>query len=569
MDFTNICSHAIEASSKGRHAAYLLVDGAAQNGKLLTRVYEIAPPDTIHPLFQNTKYESNLLLGPHLIPVKHGDPLLHWYQQEGRDAGLLIFSNHPSAVIISHLQQYLTCILPDDRHKMFRFYDPFIFYYVWPSLTDGERPLFLGPMSTVVCAKPPRENEGEHILFSDLEHNKYVPPPEPQRYPWFISETTYIALNKPSQYALTKMLSKKFQQLYRKSYRILGKERVQAFSERIVQMNEKMGLVYMEDLAVLMGLTSQLGTGFLTDPQYRSVTAAMEKASSPQDKLYGMARELESLKEQSWHDYGKPYYIALKRLYEKTYEELSRPNTSEAVVAGLEEVFPERTRQIGNEAMLEIVALGKQKSQEWGLMPRPGIAISSGILFFLGTGCEQDPLRPWIGDFIKKQMPPEEKTQDLYKTFRRILRFNFRTRQLEPEQEHALWLQRFIEPFHHFKIAARMPQQAQNLTAALLALQPMLCEEIGDFWREYAEETLADEPLRSMSLPMQTLLALVLITEKARLTTDGTYIETDQILDLCRANQSTQAVILLENRLAWLARNITSDLQAEFGGDIL
>ncbi|MDR0323328.1 MAG: DUF4123 domain-containing protein [Treponema sp.] len=567
MDFANICSLAFATSSINAQAAYLLIDGSAQNGKLLAEIYKIAPPDVIYSLFKGTKYEENLLEGPHLIPVQYDSSLLTWYRQEGRDAGMLLFSSYAPIMIVGHLQQYLTCILPDDRHKMLRFYDPFIFYYVWNSLTTKEKSLFLGPIHTVVCVRPIQEKKDEHIFFLTSDRAEYIQPTSAKRFPWFISEATYKALNAPSQYSLARILAKEFLLLYPRTGRIVGKARVFAFSEKVVQINEAIGLTTKNELLVLMGIAAQLGTGFFTDPQYATVAGGTDKISSPQEQLYAMSQEVERIKEQAWYKGGKPYYSALKRIYNKSYEEISRQNTLREVVDGLREVYPERVQQIGEEAMLEIAELGMRKSKEWGLVPRPGIAISSGILFFLGTGCEQDPLRPWIGDFVKKQMPAEEKTQELFKTFRRILRFNFRNRQLEPEQEQALWLHRFLEPFHRVNIAAQIPRQAESLTAALVALQPMLAHEDAVYWREQAEKIARNEPFQILPLPVQTLLALMLMLEKVPWADDE--MDTTRLLELCRSNQPQRAIALLDDRLSWLVRHITMKLQAEFGGDIL
>lgn len=567
MQFKDICMHVMEESAKESKKAYILIDGAADNGSVIHNIENLLTTTHIYSLFKNTKNDENLLFGPHIIPIEHNNQLLNWYITIGHKYGLLLISKYTPDILFSHFQQYLVCILPDDRHRMFRFYDPFIFYYVWNSLTDSECTLFLGPVSAIVCSKPEREADSEHIVYFAPEDIYNIPDSISQKFPWFVSEATYIALNTPSKFSLMKMIERYFRELYPRTARILGRTRIESFAAKIVEMNENIGLVSKKDLLALMGIVAQLGTGFLTDPQYAHVAAALKKEGSPQGKLYAMSQEVEKIKKDAWHKYGRPYYIALKRAYHKSYEEISRLDSMPGIVNALRNIFPERVSQVGEAAMLDIVEAGKQKSEEWGLTPRPGIALCSGILFFLGIGCEWDPLRPWIGEFIKRELSPVEKTKELYKAIRRILRFNFRSRLLEPEQEQALWLQQFLTPFLQSHIDTDALRRMESLTAGLVGLQPMLDKDVGVHWRTLAEELVEDEPFRGLPLPVRIVLALVLLIEQVQWVEHN--MDTDHVLSLCRLDQQEQVVSILAGRLSWLARDITTKLYAEFGGDIL
>ena len=155
---------------------YLLLDCAHEDGVVISAIKKL-PPLATSSLYIGTKDEDDEDIGPHLVKVIRNGSLMQWFLDEGAGYGIILFSEGDIELLADHLRPFLECVWPDDRRKMFRFYDPKTFYYFYPSLTPEEQKTFLGPICGVACPRPICTAEG-NSLFAEYRgaFELYSPP---------------------------------------------------------------------------------------------------------------------------------------------------------------------------------------------------------------------------------------------------------------------------------------------------------------------------------------------------------------------------------------------------------
>ncbi len=138
--------------------------------------------------------------------------------------------------------------------------------------------------------------------------------------------------------------------------------------------------------------------------------------------------------------------MALKRYLAMSYADIHALNSIQEVADRLKWLYPEKAQYVGDEVLYRIVRQGIAKAQEWGLPPRPGNALCAGLFFFIGSGCDHDPLRPWIEDYTRREMSPGNKAHKIFESSHRMVRLEFKTRELTPEQQRALEAYAILKP---------------------------------------------------------------------------------------------------------------------------
>lgn len=404
---------------------FLLLDGAAKNKAVLPDIYNNEEQPIIFPLYLGTKYEANIRVSPILVKVGKDSDLLRLFFRKHSDIGLIIFSDAEIDVVGKYFRSHVECILPNGQLMMFRFYDPIVFYYFWPSLTHGERNLFMGPVSGIFCTKPSHVKNGNDLTI--LRDDFGVQDTSCDRNsPWFLSEESFLAMEIPSTIALSKILAKDFNCTYPIAAKILGKKNVAAFAEEIAQRNNQLRFARKEDLGAYMACAAQLGLEFENDPQYAWAGIHMRSDKTPWEKVRSLTDEFKEYNTVTWGKSGLPHYMAMHRMRYITMDHIRSITTDDERIKYLEYIYPEKARYAGREALKKLIRLAHAKSEQWGLPIKIGASLSAALIFFMGIGCDSDPLRPWLRDALQRPVDSDARMEQLLVAAKRMLRHNLK-----------------------------------------------------------------------------------------------------------------------------------------------
>jgi len=403
---------------------FLLLDCADEDGRVIQALGKW-PRHEVIPLFIGTKDEENANIGPHLVKVDRGSLLLQWFLAEGAEYGIIFLSEAPSEVLGAHLQPFLESILPDDRRRMFRFYDPVSFYYFIPSLTPEELSLFMGPACGVACTRPICAEEGDSLF---VEHSVplelYVPPDK--KIPWFVSEASYVAFTIPSEYSLVIILTNFFYDRYRIVAKLMGRRNVTYFTQWIVNKNRDVRLNTLNNLKIYLTNIVMLGVGYQQDPQFRHISGVIQNGETPEEFLQILTNETDKFSNTAIGDSGSFYYMALYRVLKTSYDTWYRLNFETEIASMLMELYPERAEYAGRQAVIDLVRIARKEIEKWALPPRPGVSLLAGLMFFLGVNCVIDPLHFWISKKLHEDISPFRKARDLFDLCQRLVKIMLR-----------------------------------------------------------------------------------------------------------------------------------------------
>lgn len=408
---------------------FLLLDYAMEEG-MVAEAVKRSPQLEVAALYWGTKDEEDSDIGPHLVKASRNSQLLQWFLEEGAEAGIMLFSEGDIELLADHLRPYLECIWPDDRRKMFRFYDPNTFYYFYPSLTRDERELFMGPICGVACTRPACAEEGGS-LFVERHAAIELYTPTKKKQPWFISDMTYEAFEIPAGFVLADMLTEYFGECYPQASRYISRENIFRFAQKVVEQNRNIGLTAFNNLKVYMAQVAELGVGYMEDPQFWRINQAIGSTDSSYAILQALVAGTDEFRHAVWGDSGGPYYSALRRFLHTSYVDWTEPNSISEVTTLLNFLYPERVKYIGPQAIIGLGRMAKKEVEKWGLPPRPGIAFFMGLMLFLGAGCAEDSFYPWISGALTKNSPADMKIQAIFSAAKRLAYF-----ELQPRKKH-------------------------------------------------------------------------------------------------------------------------------------
>jgi hypothetical protein len=100
-------------------------------------------------LYEGPKGEALASVGPYLVRLPKGSPLLETLVREGwgNSWGVYLTSAQPFKEVRRHLRRFLIVHLADTREVYFRYYDPRVLREYLPTCTADELSAFFGPVS--------------------------------------------------------------------------------------------------------------------------------------------------------------------------------------------------------------------------------------------------------------------------------------------------------------------------------------------------------------------------------------------------------------------------------------
>lgn len=155
------------------------------------------------------------------------------------------------------------------------------------------------------------------------------------------------------------------------------------------------------DAYIYVSLMLYLGSAFDDDPQYRSITAALndDMIREPSTRLAMVFESAMAFFDTAAGPRREHMSAALRRAQATTLAELARtPQVNYEYVRGtLAWIWPQKYELIGEPAVRELCESVVPRSRSAGVATPAGALLYTVIAFLFGHGIHHDPQLPWVG----------------------------------------------------------------------------------------------------------------------------------------------------------------------------
>jgi hypothetical protein len=213
-----------------------------------------------------------------------------------------------------------------------------------------------------------------------------------------------------------------------KHAQVLDEEQLRTVVRYGIERAESYGLTSERSIRIYTDMMLMLGGNFAVDPQYPWAAEILSRTEEDQ------TTRIDGLFEKAW-DYADHIRADFQRLEQEphktrlmdelgnlrkgTTEPLAASGMSrfyEAVIARLNELFPEKCKYLGELSLRRLINRGIELANSYGLSSQRDLSIFVVLMFVLGTGFDRDPLTPWASGILRddKSIKAEQKADRLY-----------------------------------------------------------------------------------------------------------------------------------------------------------
>lgn len=166
----------------------------------------------------------------------------------------------------------------------------------------------------------------------------------------------------------------------------------------------KYGFTYRGPVRFYVEMMFMFGSDFDTDPQLPWAAAILNRsAASDQlrraDRLYDKTGVYLKKISGPNHTYS---IEALRKLSRARIEDYptSGANFEDVVVKGLQDIYPQKCRYLGELSLRGLVEIGLASANDYSVTTEKGMALFVALTFALGHSFASDPLFPWISSTL-------------------------------------------------------------------------------------------------------------------------------------------------------------------------
>lgn len=266
---------------------YLLLDGAQIDG-LLGRIYSLEDSPSVHPLYQQSAYETLAEVGPVLVAVSPASGLAqHFIQHWQSNAGIWLESDAGEMVLVEHLRSLIHAQV-EGVTVLLRYYDPRITRSWLGPMAVSERDRLLGPVSRIRLPDDTAE-AGLQRLNPQFESARYADTP------WVIlSQEQLEQMTQAKQADFEQRLLAHVQEFYPDCLHNLDANGQRAWAANCLASAAQYGYCSAADVTRWATLLAELGSGFPNAPDhgaYRTLLA--QPGSLPAQRLDSLINELQ------------------------------------------------------------------------------------------------------------------------------------------------------------------------------------------------------------------------------------------------------------------------------------
>lgn len=185
-----------------------------------------------------------------------------------------------------------------------------------------------------------------------------------------------------------------------KLHELYGDTVFQTMIRQGIQQAFVYGFSYRGPIRLYIELMFSLGHRFDTDPQYPWCRKILNDHNDP-DQMRRAERLFAATDRYVTTAFGKAnqhVVTALQRLKDdKTFFlQLFQTNRETSILAVLQGYYPEKTRAIGQRALISLVHRAQQEAENYDVATRQGANLLCVLMFIFGHSVMDDPLYPWV-----------------------------------------------------------------------------------------------------------------------------------------------------------------------------
>jgi len=209
----------------------------------------------------------------------------------------------------------------------------------------------------------------------------------------------------------TEVLAEPLAQMFRENYpgrcRMIDEEKLSVFTRWCARDAYALGCENYGVLKSYAFIAWHLGTGFIRDPLYPAIEEMARSDRSFDEKM-------EEISEYFFEhlypgDLSKlsAYNEALKRLLKVNLEVVTSLRNYDQIAELLERIYPQRAKLIGSTKDISILVnlASDGKITRYNIDHPIGRFVYAGLVFFLGSNFDEDPLYPWAKKYLDDKEP--------------------------------------------------------------------------------------------------------------------------------------------------------------------
>jgi hypothetical protein len=187
-------------------------------------------------------------------------------------------------------------------------------------------------------------------------------------------------------------------------FKVVGDEGIHKMVKQGIERAKKYGLTNRGPVRFFVELMVMFGSEFDTDPllpwaqgvlNNESIRDQMERADILHDEMNKYLDQVSGPDKKNMFD-------AMRRLSRARLEDYRSPgsNFDSGVNTGLNNIYPQKCEYLGEDAIHDLIARGKEVANTHSISSSRGVALIIVLMFELGHRITEDPLYPWISETL-------------------------------------------------------------------------------------------------------------------------------------------------------------------------
>jgi hypothetical protein len=215
-------------------------------------------------------------------------------------------------------------------------------------------------------------------------------------------------------------LADHFQEFFPRQCDFLGRERVLAAMHACRLQAEAREFSAQREIGLYISLMFLLGADFESDPQLPWTSAALAAPGAPFARLTRLYEAASEYLDCVAGEENEHLVRALARLRAhdiRSFESTDPARLDEELLARLAWLYPQKAAAQGEEANRAAIRQGFAVARRHGLEGATGASLCVGMVFFLGSRFDRDPLVAWAAEALGgRSLSADEKIDRLHGT---------------------------------------------------------------------------------------------------------------------------------------------------------
>lgn len=179
---------------------------------------------------------------------------------------------------------------------------------------------------------------------------------------------------------------------------VIGEDQLRLAVRAAIRRAATYGFTLRGPIRLFIEVMFLWGSGFDSDPQYRSVGAALRADGDQMSRSQQIHGEVLHYLERVSGPGATNVHDALRALFEFAQQPttVSLDELGRSLLAEMWRMFPAKAHYVGDAGLEELIRSGVDRSRQFGFTTPRQITLVVVLMFAFGHGCTDDPLYPWI-----------------------------------------------------------------------------------------------------------------------------------------------------------------------------